>query len=171
MMLLQPQPLTAKAFAPYGDVIQSSAAAERRDINYGHTERFHNLAALDLAQDAGVPLVSIFRTRPMELPIRIKVMERHPLSSQAFYPLSGRPYLVVVAGRGDFRTENLEAFIAAGDQGVNYHRGVWHHFSLSLGETSDFLVIDRGGPERNCDEVYIENQDIIIALDRVLSSR
>lgn len=164
MKLLTPEPLTAKAFAPYGDVIQCSAAAERRDINYGHTERFHNLAALDLAQDGGVPLASIFRTRPMDVPICIKVMERHPLSSQAFYPLNNRPYLVVVAGRGDFDAQNLRAFMAAGDQGVNYHRGVWHHFSLSLGETSDFLVIDRGGPEKNCDEVFIEDQEICIAL-------
>ncbi len=165
MKLLTPAPLTAEAFAPYGDVIQCSAAAERRDINYGHTERFHNLAALDLTADSGVPLLSIFRTRPMALPIPIKVMERHPLSSQAFYPLSNRPYLVVVAARGDFSAENLKAFIADGDQGVNYHRGVWHHFSLSLDETSDFLVIDRGGPEKNCDEVFIEDQDIRIALN------
>lgn len=164
MKLLTPAPLTAEVFAPYGDVIQCSATAERREINYGHTERFHNLAALDLAQDGGVPLVSIFRTRPIELPIQIKVMERHPLSSQAFYPLNNRPYLVVVAGRGDFNVENLRAFIAAGDQGVNYHRGVWHHFSLSLGETSDFLVIDRGGPEKNCDEVFIDSPDVRIAL-------
>jgi ureidoglycolate lyase len=164
MKLLTPAPLTAEAFAPYGDVLHCDTAAELRHINYGHTERFHNLAALDLAQDGGVPLVSIFRTKPMERPIRIRVMERHPLSSQAFYPLSGRPYLVVVAGRGDFDAANLRAFIAAGDQGVNYHRGVWHHYSLSLGATSDFLVIDRGGPEANCDEVFIEDQDIRIAL-------
>lgn len=164
MKLLTPVPLTAEAFAPYGDVIQCSAAAERREINYGHTERFHNLAALDMAQDGGVPLVSIFRTRPMALPIQIKVMERHPLSSQAFYPLGNRPYLVVVAAQGDFDVENLRAFIAAGDQGVNYHRGVWHHFSLSLGDVSDFLVLDRGGPEKNCDEIFIEDQDIRISL-------
>jgi len=164
MKLLKPAPLTADAFASYGDVIGCGAAAERRQINDGHTERFHNLAALDLAQDGGVPLVSIFRTRPMELPIRIRVMERHPLSSQAFYPLSGRPYLVVVAGRGDFDAENLKAFIAAGDQGVNYRRGIWHHFNLSLGETSDFLVIDRGGPEKNCDEVFLDGHDVRIAL-------
>lgn len=164
MKLLTPVPLTADAFVAYGDVIQCSAAAERRDINYGHTERFHNLAALDMGQEGGVPLLSIFRTRPMALPIQIKVMERHPLSSQAFYPLGNRPYLVVVAARGDFAVENLRAFIAAGDQGVNYHRGVWHHFSLSLGETADFLVVDRGGPEKNCDEVFIADQDIRLAL-------
>jgi len=27
-------------------------------------------------------------------------MERHPLSSEAFFPLSNRPYLVVVAEKG-----------------------------------------------------------------------
>jgi ureidoglycolate lyase len=162
MQLLKPVPLTAEAFAPFGDVIQCASTAERRQINYGHTERFHNLAALDVQKDAGIPLVSIFRSRPMERPIPVKVMERHPLSSQAFYPLDKRPYLVLVAPRGDFDAEKMQAFVAAGDQGVNYHAGVWHHFSLALNDVSDFLVIDRGGPEKNCDEVFLENVSVFI---------
>jgi ureidoglycolate lyase len=69
---------------------------------------------------------------------------------------------VLVAPRGDFDAEKMQAFVAAGDQGVNYHAGVWHHFSLALNEMSDFLVIDRGGPEKNCDEVFLENVSIFI---------
>jgi len=162
MRLLKPAPLTAEDFALYGDVIQCASAAERRQINYGHTERFHNLATLDLLQEGGIPLVSIFRSRPIDRPIPVRVMERHPLSSQAFYPLDKRPYLVLVAPRGDFDPQAMQAFVAGGDQGVNYHAGVWHHFSLALEEVSDFLVIDRGGPEKNCDEVFLENTDIRI---------
>lgn len=161
-VLLKPAPLTAAAFAPFGDVIEDKAARELRHINYGYTQRFHDLARLDITGAGGKPLVSLFRSSPMARPITVKVMERHPLSSQAFYPLSGRPYMVVVADRGDFKLENLRAFVAAPHQGVNYHAGVWHHFSLALDETSDFLVIDRGGAEKNCDEVFLDADNVTI---------
>jgi ureidoglycolate lyase len=98
--LLKPVPLTAERFAPYGDVVAPEQAMEVRHINYGNTDRFHNLANLDLPKDGGKPLVSIFRSRPLPRPISIKVLERHPLSSQAFFPLSNRHYLVVVAEKG-----------------------------------------------------------------------
>jgi len=160
--VLKPVPLTADAFAPYGDVIECSDRCTVRHINYGHTDRFHDLAALDILQDGGAPLLSIFRSRPLPRPIPIKVMERHPLSSQAFYPLDVRPYLVVVAAAGAFAVENLRAFVAGARQGVNYHRGVWHHYSLALEEVSEFLVVDRGGTEKNCDEVFLDAENITI---------
>lgn len=160
--ILKPAPLTAESFAPFGDVIAETAAREVREINYGYTRRFHDLARIDLGAADGTPLVSLFRSAPLPRPVAIRVMERHPLSSQAFYPLSGRPYLVVVADRGDFAPDNLRAFVAAPDQGVNYHAGVWHHFSLALEAPSDFLVIDRGGPEKNCDEVFLDAENITI---------
>lgn len=155
-ILLKPQPLTAEAFAPFGDVIEAGERAQVREINYGHTRRFHDLARLDLDAEGGRPLVSIFRSTPLPRPIRIERMERHPLSSQAFYPLSGRPFLVVVAERGEFDPAGLRAFIAGPRQGVNYHAGSWHHFSLALDQVSEFLVIDRGGSGENCDEVLLD---------------
>lgn len=159
--LLKPEKLSAEAFAPYGDVIECSDTAEQNHINHGHTVRFHDLARLDLNAGQGRPLVSIFRSTPMERPVPVKVMERHPLSSQAFYPLSGHPYLVVVAEKGDFDPDRLKAFLAGPAQGVNYHAGTWHHYSLALEDISDFLVIDRGGPEENCDEISLENTEPI----------
>jgi ureidoglycolate lyase len=161
--ILKPEPLTPAGFAPYGDVIECATAAEQRHINYGHTIRFHDLARLDLEKDGGRPLVSIFRSTPLERPVPIKVMERHPLSSQAFYPLSGLPYLVVVADRGDFDPATLKAFLARPDQGVNYQAGTWHHYCLALEGVSEFLVIDRGGPEKNCDEVFIKEAGFVVA--------
>lgn len=161
-IVLKPAPLTAAAFAPFGDVIETASARELRDINYGYTQRFHDLARLDLAAAGGVPLVSIFRSTPLARPVGVKVMERHPLSSQAFFPLDARPYLVVVADRGEFNVAHLRAFVAAPRQGVNYHAGVWHHFSLALDAPSDFLVIDRGGSEKNCDEFFLDGENITI---------
>lgn len=154
--LLKPEPLTAEAFAPFGDVLEAGERAQVREINYGYARRFHDLARLDLGAEGGRPLLSIMRSTPLPGPIRIARMERHPLSSQAFYPLSGRPYLVVVAPAGEFDSAGLRAFLAGPAQGVNYHPGTWHHFSLALEAVSDFLVIDRGGPGENCDEVVLD---------------
>lgn len=144
--------LTREAFAPFGDVMEASDAARHFPINGGTTERYHDLA--DIQLDAqGRAIVSIFRGQPRALPFTITMLERHPLGSQAFMPLNGRPYLVAVAPRGDtFGANDVRVFLARGDQGVNYAAGVWHHPLLVLGEVSDFLIVDRAGPGANCDE-------------------
>lgn len=159
--IMTPKPLTVEAFARFGDVIEASDAAPQKSINYGNTTRFHNLARLDLLAENGFPMVSIFRSKPLQLPIQIKIMERHPLSSQAFYPLSGEPYLVAVAPKGEFDPSKIELFLASANQGVNYHAGTWHHFSLALNKESDFLVIDRGGDGENCDEITLREEIFI----------
>lgn len=159
---LKPEPLTAAAFAPFGDVIACDDLAEKKNINYGNTVKYANLARLDLLAEGGQPAVSIFRSTPLPRPVLIKIMERHPLSSQAFYPLSGRPYLVVVAPPGAFDPQKVRVFLAGPQQGVNYHKGTWHHFSLALEEVSAFMVIDRDGPGRNCDEVALGEADSIL---------
>ncbi|GAB2181701.1 ureidoglycolate lyase [Denitratisoma sp. agr-D3] len=154
--LLLPQALTAEAFAPYGDVIQCEGA-RHFPINGGTTERFHDLARIAPGAD-GRAIVSIFRGQARDLPLTLTMVERHPLGSQAFMPLAGRPYLVVVADAGEVpdRPGALHAFLARGDQGVNYAPGVWHHPLLALQEESDFLVIDRQGEGNNCDEATLD---------------
>ncbi|MEQ1929056.1 MAG: ureidoglycolate lyase [Parvularculaceae bacterium] len=153
MRALHPSPLNAAAFARFGDVIETRGAA--RTINDGHALRFHDLAALDLDADGGRGVVSIFRSTPPAYPFTIKTMERHPKSSQAFVPLSGRPFLVVVAPAGVFDASLIEAFVAGPRQGVNLHKGVWHHFNLALEAPSEFLVIDRDAPDENTDEAAL----------------
>ncbi len=154
-MAITPRDLTQTAFAPYGDVIELSSAKETRTINDGNTIRYHDLATLSLTESGGTPLLNLFRTSPLPLPIKLQNMECHPMSSQAFYPLSDNPYLVVVAPAGEFDESNVEVFRAGVNQGVNYYPGTWHHYSLALKSVSDFLVIDRGGPEDNCEEVKL----------------
>jgi len=165
---IEVQPITAAAFKPFGDVIEAGADAVQRVINYGNTSRFHDLADIDAAKNGGRTGVSIFRSTPLAQPITIKLMEYHPLSSQAFVPLSGRPYLVVVAPPGDFDAGTLRAFMASGDQGVNYHAGTWHHFSLALEDVSDFLIIDRIADEDdtvNCVEHQLaEHEQLTVSL-------
>ena len=150
---LTPKPLTQESFAPFGDVIEVNDHAETRDINEGHTVRYHNLAKLNLGANGGEPGVNIFRSTPLKMPLQLRFMERHPLSSQAFMPLSGHPYLVVVAPPGDLIEADITVFLAEPYQGVNYQAGTWHHYCLALGDVSDFLVVDRIGDDENCDEV------------------
>lgn len=147
-LLLPIEALDAAAFAPFGEVIEAHPEGLRHPINEGTAERFHDLARIDTGAAGGRTLLSIFRAQARPLPLRVQLLERHLLGSQAFMPLQARPFLVVVAaagpapGRGDLR-----CFLAAPGQGVNFTAGTWHHPLIALEGGGDFLVIDRGGPE------------------------
>lgn len=163
MIPLNLEPLTRSAFAPFGEVIEASDALRHYPINAGTTERYHDLARLEAGAE-GRLIVSIFRAQPRALPFAVTMMERHPLSSQAFVPLSGRAYLVVVAPPGAAPTaQTLRLFRAGAGQGINYAPGVWHHPLLALEAVSDFLVLDRSGPGSNCDEVTLHPAGLIPA--------
>ncbi len=161
---LNVEPLTREAFAQFGDVIETRGAAQC-PINEGTSQRFHDLATIDVLENEGRPLVNIFRAQPQVLPLRIRALERHPLSSQAFMPLNGQRFLVVVAPKGDHDPSgSVRAFVTDGRQGVNFHRGVWHHGLIALGTESEFLVIDRGGPDENCDVLELPEPLTIAAI-------
>lgn len=154
MRELRPEPLTAAAFAPFGSVIEASDEAVKLDINQGHAVRYDRLAEIDVADGGGTGVISLFRAQPLAEPV-LRVFERHPLGSQSFVPLSGRPYLVAVAPAGEFDPAQVRLFRAAGHQGVHYGKGVWHHFLLALDVECDFLVVDRAGPGDNLDEIAL----------------
>lgn len=156
------EPLTAAAFAPFGDVIETEGRAHY-PINAGTAQRFNDLARVDVAVDGGRPLISLCRAEPIALPFRLRLMERHPLSSQAFIPMSPTPFLVVVAPAGAPPcAEDIGAFRSSGRQGINYAAGTWHHPLLALERVSDFLIVDRGGEGENCDEIEIGTLAIVI---------
>jgi len=162
-MNLRPAALTAAAFAPYGDVIETTGR-DHYAINAGMAERYSDLANIDVGAEGGRPLVSLCQAKPVRLPVRLRLMERHPLSSQVFMPLSSAPFLIVVAPAGPSpRSEDIRAFISNGRQGVNYRAGTWHHPLLALDQAADFLIVDRGGPGTNCDEVPVEERGIVIS--------
>lgn len=144
--------LSAEAFAPFGEVIEVEGR-ESRWINEDTCRRFDDLARIDVAECGGRPVLSVFEANPRPLPLQIRMLERHPLSSQTFIPLEGRAFLVVVAEDGPTASAaQLRAYLSSGRQGVNYRRNTWHHPLIALGEVSRFLVIDRGGSGENCEE-------------------
>lgn len=150
-MIIRPEPLTKDAFLPFGDVLETDGVHPEM-INFGNTQRFGDLAEITLA-DGGQAQLSIYRSHAIELPFRILLMERHPLGSQAFYPLHEQPFPVVVALPGTFTgAKDIRVFLTNGRQGVNLHPGVWHHHQLTLGQDSDYIVFDRGGAGENYQE-------------------
>lgn len=159
--ILVPRALTAAAFAPFGDVIEAGARFET--INRGTTQQFADLARIDVAERGGRPRVGLYRVSPYPLPMVVTMLERHPLGSQLFMPLRAEPFLIVVAPRGDsVPPASVAAFFTNGEQGVNYHRGTWHHPVIALREASEFLVLDREGPGENCDECSFERESLVL---------
>ncbi|MNY42082.1 Ureidoglycolate lyase [compost metagenome] len=116
-------------------------------------DRYSDLAEVDTLANAGRPGLSMFVARPCTLPLAVRQLERHPLSSQAFIPLGDTPFLIVVAPPGCDRPQasDIQAFLSNGQQGINYRRGTWHHGLLALTRTSNFVVVDRLGSSPNCD--------------------
>ncbi|MBQ0716735.1 MAG: ureidoglycolate lyase, partial [Sulfitobacter litoralis] len=148
------QPLTADAFAPFGEVLDASGAPDRI-INAGLCGRHHDLAKLDFGPD-GRAGISIFNAQARSLPYQLDLLERHPEGSQAFLPLTGEPFLVIVApDEGDAPGTPL-AFMTAPHQGVNFRRGTWHGVLTPLAEPGLFAVVDRIGTSANLDEYPLD---------------
>ncbi|MDP9938780.1 ureidoglycolate lyase [Ectopseudomonas alcaliphila] len=162
---LRIEPLTRAAFADFGDVIET-AGAKAFPINAGTTTRYHDLVQVELAGESPRPLVNIFEGKAWHAPIEIRMLERHPLGSQAFYPVDGGRMLIVVAPPGELDESQIRAFISAPDQGVNYARGTWHHPLLCLQHPGRFLVVDRGGDGQNCDELVLKQPLSVLNLQR-----
>ncbi|WP_416897376.1 MAG: ureidoglycolate lyase [Minwuia sp.] len=153
-------PLTAEAFRPFGDVLEAAGTADMV-INGGRCDRFHDRARLTFG--SGRAGISIFRSEAVALPCRLDLMERHPIGSQAFLPMTDAPYLVVVAVDEGGRPGPLNAFLAASGQGVNYLAGTWHAPLLALVDGAAFAVVDRIGKGENLEEFALPHGVLIVS--------
>nr|WP_290696957.1 ureidoglycolate lyase [Halomonas sp. UBA3074] len=152
MLELKAEPLTADAFAPFGDVMDARTSASF-PINAGRTQRHHDLAKVETLGENAHTLINIFVSQPITLPLALTFLERHPQGSQAFMPLHEERFIVVVAPPGEhIDPSDVRAFVTDGRQGVNYHAGTWHAIQSVLEREGEFLVVDRGGEGNNCDE-------------------
>jgi len=146
MQQIKPEPLTATAFAPYGEVLE--ATGDFRLINAGLCRRHHDRAQLDFGPQ-GRAGISIFKADLRALPYAFDLIERHPDGSQAFLPMTADPFLVIVATGPD---ATPHAFLTNGSQGINLHRGTWHGVLTPLHAPGLFAVVDRIGPPPNLEE-------------------
>ena len=136
-MKLEVLPLTRDAFRPYGDVIETEGQ-DFFHINDGKVQRFHDLAMVETLQQDRT-LISINRAQPAALPIIVTELERHPLGTQAFVPMRGEAFVVVVAAGGDEPDMNTPGVrLSQMAVRVNYHRNVWHHPLFAWQTETDF---------------------------------
>ncbi len=147
------QPLTRETFAPFGDVIDMGGD-NHYPINNGKCERYHALARPEAGGPNGHVIINLFKGTPYAFPLPLSMVERHPFGSQAFVPLSPRPFLVVVCADGPDGPGTPSAFVTAPGQGVNYRRNLWHGVLTPIGAPQDFVVVDRGGDGSNLEEFY-----------------
>ena len=153
--IIKPIKITRINFAAYGDLI-SSDDIKPMDINAGYAKRFDDLANISTSKDGGKTIVSIFSALKRKFPMKIDMMEKHPLGSQAFIPMKETTFLVFVAPNGERPDLNkIESFIIPPGIGINYNPGTWH-FPLISTENMNFLVVDRKG---SGDNLVIENLD------------
>lgn len=147
------KPLTAEAFAPFGDVIEAGGSPDML-INQGACGRFHDRARLDFTD--GRAGLSLFDAEARSWPCHIEMMERHPLGSQAFVPLNGVAMLITVAPDEGGRPGAPRAFLSGADQVVNILRATWHGVLAPMGARGQYVVIDRIGPGDNLEEYWFE---------------
>lgn len=156
---VQIEALTPEAFAAYGDIIDT-AGDPTSMINNGKCARYNNLAQLDF--DArGQAGISVFEGQPYSLPHSLTLVERHPLGSQAFLPMSDAPFLVIVADDIDGAPTSPKAFMTQRQQGVNIHRNVWHGVLTPLNTSATFAVIDWIGEQTNLEEYRFDTPYVV----------
>jgi len=152
------QPLTAAAFAPFGDVIALKPNPDLM-INQGMCGRHHDLAALAF-EDGGHAGISLFDAVPRSLPYKLDMMERHPKGSQAFLPMHDAPFLVIVVTDDGGRPGRSQAFLTPPQTGINIYKNIWHGVLTPLkapGAPGVFAVVDRIGADINLEEYWFDD--------------
>ena len=146
---LTARPIDAAIFRPFGDVFEAEGMPDMM-INDGRCGRYHDRVRLDFG--SGRAGISLFRTRAVEIPYALTVMERHPLGAQAFIPMSEDPFIVVVAEDDGGKPGTLHAFVTRPRQGVSYLPNTWHAPLIALRDDALFAVVDRIGKGDNLQE-------------------
>ena len=159
--IIKPVPITKENFSKFGEVI-TTENIKPLEINNGYAKRFDEIAKIDTSSQEGETTISIFSALKRSFPMKIDMMEKHPLGSQAFIPMKETIFLTFVAPQGEKpNIEKIESFIVPKGKGVNYKAGVWH-FPLIATEDMDFLVVDRKGPGDNLVIENLEKEDLIL---------
>ena len=158
-IIIKPKKITRKNFQKFGDLI-SIKKKKSININDGYAKRFDNLCRINTSSKKGKTIMSIFSAKKRKFPMNIKMMEKHPLGSQAFVPMDETTFLVFVAPKGKRpNTKKIKSFIVPKQTGINYKPGIWH-FPLISSKNMNFLVIDRKGIGNNLAIYNFENEKI-----------
>ena len=144
----EPKKVSKKNFKKFGQIIDTSKKKYLK-INNGYARRYDNLGKIDTSTKMGKTIVSIFSAKKRRFPMKIDMMEKHPLGSQAFIPMKETSFLVFVAPKGKKpNLKKIETFRIPKQTGINLNPGIWH-FPLISTKNMNFLVIDRKGKGNN----------------------
>ena len=152
---LRARPLTREGFAPFGDIIGLELSGGT-SANQGTATRFDWVAKLASSRPEAKPNLAVFRSVAKTLPFEVRLLERHPCSSQMFVPMVCQRFLVVACpddARGEPDLARLCAFVCGPGQGVNYRPGLWHHPIIALDGPADLLMLAwEDGTALDCEE-------------------
>lgn len=142
---LAARPATPAAVAPFGDLIGRAAEVPVQRLNH-YAGTIRKPARFVTDEDTEISVATLDR-RPLE----VRWLERHFKHTQAFIPLGGRPFVLVMAppGPGDMPDlDRVEAFLFDGSAGFCMKIGCWHEFPFPLVDGTDLIVILRGETHR-----------------------
>ena len=160
-IIIEPKPINKENFSKFGDMI-TTENIKPVEINNGYAKRFDDIARVDTSINNGETTISIFSALKRSFPMKIDMMEKHPLGSQAFIPMKETTFLTLVAPEGEkLEIDKIESFIVPKGKGVNYKTGVWH-FPLISTEDMDFLVVDRKGSGENLIIENLNREEILL---------
>ena len=160
-IIIEPKPINKENFSKFGDMI-TTENIRPVEINNGYAKRFDDIAKVDTSNNNGETTISIFSALKRSFPMKIDMMEKHPLGSQAFIPMKETTFLTLVAPEGEkLEIDKIESFIVPKGKGVNYKTGVWH-FPLISTEDMDFLVVDRKGSGENLIIENLNREEILL---------
>ena len=159
-----PMKITNHNFKNYGNLI-SIKNKKFKNINNGYAKNFYDLAKIDIKKAKGAPKLSIFKAKARKFPFKIELMERHPISSQLFFPLDKHKFLVVVSNsKYNPHPDTLRSFIVPENCGINYKAGVCH-YPLIVIKNSLFLVFDRKGSKKNLEIFKYKKEKIELSYE------
>ena len=152
-------------FSEFGHIIHKDFASEKISINQSTTIRHHNISDLALNNEDGISAISIFSGSPRNIPIEIKIMEKHPIASQSFLPVQNIDWLIVVSKEKNDMPDldTMRCFHIQGDVGITYKKNIWHH-PLLVRKNQDFWIVDRikknENPSINLKEYHFKENQI-----------
>ena len=159
--VIKPKPITKENFSRFGDLI-TTENINPIEINNGYAKRFDEIAKLDTSNKNGETTISIFSALKRSFPMKIDMMEKHPLGSQAFIPMKETTFLTFVAPEGETpNLDKIQSFVIPKGKGINYKAGIWH-FPLISTEDMNFLVVDRKGSGDNLVIENLEKEKIVL---------
>ena len=161
--IIKPIPMTKENFSKFGDMI-STENIKPIEINNGYANRFDDIAKIDTANNNGETTISIFSALKRSFPMKIDMMEKHPLGTQAFIPMKETTFLTLVAPEGKkLEMDKIESFVVPKGKGVNYKTGIWHFPLISL-DNAKYITVDKKDAKTNI-EIYNFDESEIFELN------